>query len=541
MCGECGGVERAGLVTQGCAAEETKGFLAAIVESSDDAIIACTPAGILRSWNRGAEALFGWSAGEAIGMPLSMLVAPERLPLLPSFMDRALQGNAVPQHEGVTLHKNGRRIHVAVTASAIRDATGEPVAISLVIRDITERREAEKTRALLASIVESSDSAIMSAALDGTILSWNESAEKLYGYSAGEIIGRNGGILIPFDRRHEFSELLDTIRSGSTSHLTTIRQARDGRQLDVALAVSPVRNAAGEIVGMSVAARDAGERVRAERALQESEERFRGVFENAPFGMCAHGLDGRFTQVNAAFCRMVGYSERELLSKAWIELSHPDDRDADLKRGQRLLGGLTESVDVERRYMHRGGNEVWGRVRVSLVRDSAGRPSYSVVHVEDITKRKRSEEALRESEDRFRIMADSCPTMMWVTDAQGGNEFINRAYRDFAGTTCEQVEGGNWRLPVHPDDAPGYAAAFRRAVEEHTPFWAEARVRRADGEWRWLGSHATPRLSLSGEYLGHVGLSSDITAHAGRAGHAGCPGVCAIDDRCAFFPHMRAG
>ena len=122
-----------------------------------------------------------------------------------------------------------------------------------------------------------------------------------------------------------------------------------------------------------------------------------------------------------------------------------------------------------------------------------------------------AERKLRESEERFRIMADGCPTMMWVTDAEGGNQFINRAYREFCGTTYEQVEGGKWQVLIHPDDAPEYVGAFQRAVREHTPFRAEARVRRADGEWRWFGSYAEPRLSPGGEYLGHVGLSSDIT------------------------------
>ena len=154
---------------------------------------------------------------------------------------------------------------------------------------------------------------------------------------------------------------------------------------------------------------------------------------------------------------------------------------------------------------------MWARISVSLVRDAGGSPLYRVVHVEDITERKRAEEALRESEERFRIMADGCPTVMWVTNAEGGIQFINRAYREFFGTTYEQVEGHKWQLVLHPEDAPEYLAAFQRAVREHTPFRAEARVRRADGEWRWFASYAEPRFSPGGEFLGHVGLSPDIT------------------------------
>jgi PAS domain S-box-containing protein len=108
-------------------------------------------------------------------------------------------------------------------------------------------------------------------------------------------------------------------------------------------------------------------------------------------------------------------------------------------------------------------------------------------------------------------MADSCPTMLWVTDSAGGVSFINRAYRAFCGATQEQVEEGKWHSLVHPEDAPAYIAEFQRAVRERTPFRAEARALRADGEWRLLGCNAQPRLSLTGEFMGHIGLSSDIT------------------------------
>jgi diguanylate cyclase (GGDEF)-like protein/PAS domain S-box-containing protein len=143
-------------------------------------------------------------------------------------------------------------------------------------------------------------------------------------------------------------------------------------------------------------------------------------------------------------------------------------------------------------------------------RDASGEDFVAGIAL-DVTEHKRAEQVLRESEERFRIMADGCPTMMWVTDADGGNQFINQAYRDFTGTTYQQVAGKKWELLIHPDDAAEYVRAYEQALKEHTRFKAEVRVRRADGQWRCLASDAMPRFSSKDAFLGLVGLSTDIT------------------------------
>ncbi len=499
-------------VTVRRAAEEAQGFLAAIVENSQDAISAYTRAGIILTWNRGAEAALGYSAAEAIGKNVSMLVPPERLALLAHFTGRVLQGNAVSQYEGLLLHKDGRRVHVSVTGCPIGNSAGEVTAVSIILRDISERKQAEETQAFLASIIESSDDAIIGASLDGAIISWNRGAEELFGYSRAEIMGKDASVLAPPDHPDEMRQVLGTVRKGcAVTPYETVRLGKDGRRINVSLSVSPIRNRAGEVVGISAIAHDIGRGLQAERKRRESEERFRGVFELAPFGMSMTGLDGRFIQVNAAFCRMLGYSEQELLATGWADLSHPDDLELSAGIGEQLRKDPAGWAEAEKRYIHRNGSVVWARVRVSAVRDGGGSSQYYVMHAEDITERKRVEEALCESEDRFRIIADSCPTIMFVTGAEGGNQFINRAYREFYGTTLEQVEGSKWDLVIHPDDVSEHVGAFQRAVREHTSFKAEARVRRADGEWRWVGTYAKPRLSPGGAFLGHTGISADIT------------------------------
>ena len=264
------------------------------------------------------------------------------------------------------------------------------------------------------------------------------------------------------------------------------------------------------VASSSDASGDTGHSLREQHKLQESEGGFRGVFEQSPFATCLAAHDGHILHANAAFCQLLGYSEQELLAKSCEELTHPDDLPLAQSRKAQLWRRGTGWVESERRYLHRDGSVVLSRVTVSLVRDNGGTPLYSMVHAEEIAERKKTDEALHES-DGFRIMADSCPTMLWVTDAAGRVQFINRAYCEMCGVTSDQMQEDKWQLMVHPDDVEPYIGTFRRAVQEQTPARAEARLRRADGEWRWVISYAEPRFSPSGEFRGHVGLSLDIT------------------------------
>jgi PAS domain S-box-containing protein len=388
-------------------------------------------------------------------------------------------------------------------------------AIPVTLDGVPELPEAEAARALLISIIECSNDAIYSVALDGIVGSWNRGAEALFGYTGREIAGKNVAILSFPARAEVMRQILDTVRQGHAIRpFDTVLLTKDGRQVDISLSVSPIRNPAGSVVGAACIAHDIGSRVDAQRRLRESEECYRAVFENAPFGMCVGGVDGRLVQVNGAFCRMLGYSAEELLSKTWGELTHPDDRGPSLLAMEQSWRAPERSLEMEKRYLHRSGEVVWARVRVSSIRGCGNAlysPVYFVVRVEDVTERRRAQDAIRETEQRFRSMADSCPTLMWVSGPEGAIQFINRAYREFGGNSLEQVEGDKWQSEVHPDDRTEYIQAYRRAALNRVPFQGEARFRRADGEWRWIASYAGPRMAPSGEFLGYVGLGLDIT------------------------------
>jgi PAS domain S-box-containing protein len=441
-----------------------------------------------------------------------MLITHERLCELEYFTGQLLQGIHLSQYESLGLRKDGTKFPVSVTGAPVKSSTGAVLFMSAVLSDITRRHEAEQSRALLAAIAESTPDAIHSLAPDGTIVSWNRGSEKLFGYSSMEAIGKNFAFLIPAKNHEDARRCTEILlNGGSVPPVETVLLAKDGRVIDVMLTLFPIRNQAGDVIGTSAIAHDIGPRLNAERKRRESDARFREIFDHAPGGVCTIGLDGHFLQVNPALCRMLGYSEEELLQTTWMALIHRDDFESLLQKMDWLKTEPEQHVDHEHRHIHSSGRVVWVRIRVSLVRSVGGEPLYFVAPVEDITERKQAAETLRESEERFRTMADATPSLMWVTNAAGELQFVNKAFRRFFATTSEDAQSGIWHLPLHPDDATAYDAAFDRAVTGQVLFRAEARVRRADGEWRLLGSNAEPHFSPGGTFLGHIGLAADIT------------------------------
>jgi len=138
-------------------------------------------------------------------------------------------------------------------------------------------------------------------------------------------------------------------------------------------------------------------------------------------------------------------------------------------------------------------------------------PQVLVATIGALLRARRAEQALRESEERFRIMADGLPFMIWVTNAEGRLEFVNQKYCEFFGVTPDQLSGPGWQSLLYSEDGPAYVAEFQACSQARRPFHAQARVRRVDGEWRWIESSAQPRLSAAGQFLGYVGSSPDIT------------------------------
>jgi PAS domain S-box-containing protein len=260
-------------------------LLRSIVESSDDAIISKDLNGIVTSWNRSAERIFGYTEEEMIGRPIVILIPPERINEEQEILRKVRAGERLDHLETIRRCKDGRLIDVTVSISPVRSASGRIVGSAKIARDISETKRATPADMLLAAIVSSSDDAVISKSLDGIVTSWNAGAERIFGYKAEEMIGESILKLIPADRKNEEPKILERLRRGDrVEHFETIRVRKNGEPFNVSLTISPVKNAFGKIVGASKIARDITElkRIAHEREiLLESERIARAQAEHA--------------------------------------------------------------------------------------------------------------------------------------------------------------------------------------------------------------------------------------------------------------------
>jgi PAS domain S-box-containing protein len=292
--------------------------------------------------------------------------------------------------------------------------------------------------AQLAAIVENSDDAIIGENLDGIITSWNRGAERIFGYSPEEAIGRPIAILTPPDLSDDMPKIIDIIRGGgAVDHYETTRQDKDGHRFFVALTVSPIRNRAGKVIGASKIARDITRQKQGQLDLRESEERFRATFEQAAVGIAHVGLDGRWLRVNQRLCAILGYSLDELVALDFATVTHPDDLAADWQNVRALLAGEVETYTMEKRYFRKDGNTVWVNLTVSLVRGEDGQPKYFISVVEDISDRRAAAQALQRQAD----LLDQAQEPILVWELGCGIIYWNRAAEDLYGYSRSEALG----------------------------------------------------------------------------------------------------
>jgi PAS domain S-box-containing protein len=257
------------------------------LSSIGDGVITTDSEGVLTFLNPVAEVLTGWSATEAVGLPLAKVFVisneqtGERLqnPVAEALRDGTVVSLA---NHTILTRRDGTRVPIEDSAAPIRDSAGRISGAVMVFHDVTDRRQRDEVLWRLAAVIESSDDAILSMSLDAVITTWNAGAERMYGYTAEEVIGKSVTILIPPDRTDEEPEILERLKKGERiDHYETVRRTKGGTDLHVSLTVSPIKDSAGNMIGVSKISRDITRRKRDEQALREQAINNAGLYDEA--------------------------------------------------------------------------------------------------------------------------------------------------------------------------------------------------------------------------------------------------------------------
>jgi len=360
-------------------------FLASAVETADDVIICSDRDGCITTWNRAAQRVLGYAPHEIIGRDISLLLPPEGQREEAAALVQIWNGEKPPCRDRTMVRKDGRRIDLSVAMSPIRDAAGAVIGSSKICRDVKDKKKAELAALHLSAIVAASDDVIISTDLNGIVQSWNAAAERLFGYTATEMIGQSIRKIIPRERHGEEDELLAKVRAGLiVDHFETQRCAKGGRLFDVSLTVSPIRDSHGRIIGASKIARDITELKRTGAAAMH----FAAMIASADDAIVSKDLNGIVQSWNPAAERLFGFTAEEMIGQSITRII-PTGR---LDEETYVLGRIREGQSVEHFEtvrQTRDGRPVDISLTVSPIRDATGRIVGASKIARDIREHKR--------------------------------------------------------------------------------------------------------------------------------------------------------
>jgi PAS domain S-box-containing protein len=399
---------------------EAKEFLEYVQDSANDGMALLDERGVFVSVNRKLLEMRGLRREDLVGRPWTETSNPDELERYRGYWERLLRGETVRMRTTIVSPSGEKRI--VDVSSAPLEREGRKY-VHAIVRDVTEQVRAEEAlrqaRDELEGRVEERTAALRTseeryrlvARASGTgIWDYDVRTGALYlspiwkaqiGYEDHELPNAYetwASRLHPDDRERIMEQNAREVEGTGAEYQKEFRlRHKDGSYRWIHVHAIIVRDGAGKAVRILGTHLDVTEARRAEEALRESEEKFRGAFANMGVGMAIVGMDGRFLRVNRSLGDMLGYAEGELVGRSFQEVTHPDDRAKSVELLGRFLSGALSHARMEKRYVHRSGRPVWGHISTTLVRDEAGRPAYFVTGIQDITARREAEEELRQA------------------------------------------------------------------------------------------------------------------------------------------------
>ena len=498
----------------------SEGSNKALMESIPVALYSCDAEGYITSYNQASVELWGrepvlgkdkwcgsWKIYQADGItPLEPDSCPTAVTLK--------EGRPVRGVEIIVERPDGLRHIIQPYPVPVFDKNGKLTGAMNMLVDITESKKTEKEVAKLAAIVHSSVDPIISKTLTGIITSWNEAAERVFGYTAEEMIGQPLTTLIPPDRQEEEPMILERLKKGElVEHFETKRITKDKKLLDISLTISPVKDSKGNIIGASKIVRDITVQKALNIALIESEERLRMAINSTRLGTWEFfPLTGSLTW--SAQCRKIydAPDDIEVSYEFFSDHIHPEDAGFVQHEIEKAMEPGGDGVyDIQYRILRYSDKKpLWIRAQGKVYFTPERQAERFIGTVLDISKEKSEEEELKNSIELFTIMADNVPAMIWMSGDDKFCDFFNKTWLDFTGRTIEQESKEGWLENVHPDDVVRCISEYQRAYKEQKGNYIEYRLKRKDGQYRWIADNAVPRMNADGSFGGFISACMDI-------------------------------
>ncbi|WP_049559640.1 PAS domain S-box protein [Limnoraphis robusta] len=458
------------------------------------------------------EQTLGYTENELLSQPFLELIHPEDYDRTIAELERLKNGKKTLEFENRYRCNDGTYRWLLWTATPVVEENR----IYAVARDITQRkqvevelRQREERFRTVANFTYDWESWIDP---EGNFLYVSPSCERITGYSPEEFI-RNPQLLIaivhPEDRGIVLEYLQEHLHENQPHFMDFRIVTRSGQIRWLAHHCQSVYSSDGCWLGRRVSSRDISEQKQIEQALRESEERYRRLIETSIEGVWMIDTANRTTFVNPQMAIMLGYPVEEMIGKSIFEFIDQDNWQMAVTNVERRRLGISEQHDLK--FRHSSGESLWTSVSTAPIFDTSGKYVGAFAWVTDISKRKQIEEALRESEERFRLMADHAPVLIWISGNDGLRYFFNQSWLSFTGRTLEEEIGNGWTENIHPDDKEAFLQIYQRKFQVKEPFSLEYRLRRADGDYRWLLDTGLPQLTSNREFAGYIGSCIDIT------------------------------
>ncbi|HEY3268004.1 MAG TPA: PAS domain S-box protein [Armatimonadota bacterium] len=443
--------------------------------------------------SRASAAMASYPPSALIGAHPADFVHPDDLPILQAAEATLSAEGTVSELEYRFRRADGSYIWVETSASALRDpVTQEVVEFHVITRDISRRKQVEEEKRnseeRFRSLIEGASDVVTVLDAHGMIQYVGPSVRSILGYDPEAVVGQIVKDFIhPDDHALFRSALAEFMERPDVPLVREIRVRRSDGAWRWMEASGRNLLAHPSVNGIIVNARDITDRRGATGFLRESEDRFRGAFDDAPIGVALMSLDGYWLRVNRALCGILGYSEEDLMGCTWADMSHPDDCGVEQIRVDQLIAGEVSSLHVEKRYVHCTGRTIWVWVNITLVHTPEGRPDYLLAHVQDITEGKSARDALQASEERLQALLENSSDAISIVDASGAVVYESPSVQRQLGLNPVMRVRQKCFEFVHPDDLESVSERFSKLVS--SPGGVDrmiVRLRHSDGAYRTL-------------------------------------------------------